>query len=156
MDQAFFSYKAEIIFQPEVTVTLTFDLLTSYSIGVFYWSCPSCMSSIKFLGPSTPHFLSGNHFSAKGHCDLSTQGHCELDFRPTELKFNRDLPLGMTNLHTMYSVLGPKRSSVIRGKPFFRSQGHGDLDLWPSYLKINRGHLLVMTNLHTKCEVLRP
>ena len=110
-------------------VTLTFDLLTSYLIGVFYWSSPSCIQSMKFLCPSILQLLSGNHFSPKGNCDLSAQGHCDLDFRPTELKINRDLPLGMTNLHTKYGVPGPRRSSVIERKPFFSSQGHGDLDL---------------------------
>ena len=157
MAQSFFSYWGKTIFQLKVTVTLTFDLLTSYSIGVvFYWSCPSCIPSMKFLGPSILQLLSGNHFSHKSHCDLTAQGHCDLAFRPTELKNNRDLPLGMANLHTKYRVPGPKRSSDSERKPFFSSQGHRDLDLWPFDLKINRGLLLVMTNLHTKYEVIRP
>ena len=95
---------------------MTFDLLTSYSIGVFYWSCPSCIPCMKYMGPSIIHLLSGNHFSAEGHCDFSVQNHCDLDFRSTELKIYRDLPLGMTNLHTKYRVPGPKRSLVIERK----------------------------------------
>ena len=131
-------------------VTLTFDLVTLKLIGVICWWWPTCTPSMKFLGPSK------NYFSAHRHCDLSAQGHCDLDFRRTDLKTNRGLLLGMANLHTKYGIPRPKHSSVIVRKPFFTSQGHHDLDLWPSVIKITRGQLLVMTNLHTKYEVPMP
>ena len=133
-------------------MTLTFKLVTSKSIGVIYWWWPTCTPSINFHGQSILQLLSKNNVSAHCHCDLSAQGHCDLDFRRTDLKINRGLLLGMANLHTKYGVPQPKRSSVIERKPFFTSQGHHDLDLWPSDIKINRSHLLVMTNLHTKYE----
>ena len=134
-------------------MTLTFNIVTSKSIGVICWWWPTCTPSINFHGQSILQLLSTNYFSAHCHCDLSAQGHCDLD---CDLKINRGLLLGMANLHTKYGVPRPKRSSVIEWKPSFTSQGHHDLDLWPSVMKINRGQLLVMTNLHTKYEVPTP
>ena len=141
--QAFFSYwaKTSVTDLTLTTVTLTFNLVTSKVIGVICWWRPTCTPSMMFLGPSK------NNLSA--HC------HCDLDFRRTDLKTNRDLLLGMANLHTKYRVPRPKHSSIIERKPCFTSQGHHDLELWPSDIKINRGQLLVMTNLHTRYEVPR-
>ena len=51
-----------VTFQFKVTVTLTLDVLTSKSIGVFYWALPTCIPSMKFLGQSVLQLLSGNHF----------------------------------------------------------------------------------------------
>ena len=99
------------------TVILTFNLVTSKLIGVICWWRPICTPSMKFLGPNK------NNFSAHCHCDLSAQGHCDLDFRRTDLKTNRDLLLGMANLHTKYGVPRPNCSSVIERKPCFTSQG---------------------------------
>ena len=52
------------LFFIKVTATLTFDLLTSKSIGVIFWS------SMMFVSPSVLQLLRGNHFSALGHRDL--------------------------------------------------------------------------------------
>ena len=51
-------------------MTLTFDLLTSQSIGVIYRLGPTFTASMKFLGISVLELLNKKHFSAEGYCDL--------------------------------------------------------------------------------------
>ena len=49
------SYHSETLFTFNDTVTLTFDPMTSKSIGVIYWSGPT---SVKFKGPLVQGMLS--------------------------------------------------------------------------------------------------
>ena len=53
-----------------VTVTLTFDLLTPKSIGVFHSIRATTLSSLKALGHRILELLSGNGFHSSGHCYL--------------------------------------------------------------------------------------
>ena len=102
----------------QVTVTLTFDLVTWKSIGVICQSWPMSLWSFMIPGLSVLELSSGNHFTASGHCDL--------DLWPSDLKINRGhLPV-MTNVPMKFRDPRPKRSWVIIRKPFycFRS-------LWP-------------------------
>ena len=105
-------------FQLTVTLTLTFDPLTSKSIGFICWWWPIHIPSMRSLGQSVLKLLIGNRFSCKGHTDL--------DLWPTDLKINRFHLLVMTNTPTKYEVPGSKRSQVIDRKPFlfyFRKRG---------------------------------
>ena len=65
-------------FQLTVTLTLTFDPLTSKSIGFICWSWLISLPSMRSLGQSVLKLLIGNRFSCKGHTDL--------DLWPTDLK----------------------------------------------------------------------
>ena len=103
----------------KVTMTLTFDLLTSKSIGVIYWSWPTCIPSMKILCPSVLQLLSGNKCDG---CDLD---HCDLDLWPSDLKINRGHLLVVTNLHIKYEVPGPKQKLFI-----------SSLSLWPFKLMV--------------------
>jgi hypothetical protein len=80
-----------------------------------------------------------------------SQGPCDVDLWPSDLKINRGHLLNMTNLHAKYEDCGSRNLKLLGGQAFF-SQGSHDLDLWPSDLKINRGQLLNMANLHAKYE----
>jgi len=114
-----------------VTVTLTFDLLTPKSIGVFYWIRAITLWSLKALGQRVLELLSGNGFHSSDHCDL-------------------DL-LTLKSIGVFYSIraitlwslkaLGQRVLELLSGNGF-HSSVHCDLDLWPTDLKINRDFLL--------------
>jgi len=109
--KAFSSYWSKIVFHIKVTLTLTFDPLTSKSIGFICWSWLISLPNMRSLGQSVLKLLIGNSFSCKGHTDL--------DLWPTDLKINMVHLLVMTNTPTKYEVPGSKRSQVIDRKPFF-------------------------------------
>ena len=69
----------------KVTVTLTFDRLTSKSIGIIY--TPRCMSvpNLRNLG-SFCVVIIRTRFGLYQYVD----GHCDLDLQPIDLKVNRD------------------------------------------------------------------
>jgi len=77
------SYSAETDFILRVTVTLTFDLLTPKSIGVFYLIRAITLWSLNALGQRVLKLLSGNGFHSSGHFDL--------DLLPTDPKIIRVL-----------------------------------------------------------------
>ena len=95
----------------KVTVTLTFDLLTSKSIGVLYQSPPTFHIKFEDRRPK-----------------CYDKGHCDLDFRSTDLKVNRGLVQVTTNHHVKFEDRRPERSLVI-GRTSFYDKSHCDLDL---------------------------
>ena len=66
----------------QVTVTLTFDLLTPNSVGIIFGQWPSKTPIMVSLSLKRFKLLSKQRFYAQAHCDL--------DLRPTEPKINRD------------------------------------------------------------------
>jgi len=64
------SYWAETVFTLWVTVSLTFDLLTPKSIGVFNSIRAITLWSLKAWAQRVLQLLSGNGFHSSGHCDL--------------------------------------------------------------------------------------
>jgi len=114
-------------------VTLTFDLLTPKSIGVFYLIRAITLWSLKPLGQRVLELLSGICFHSLGHCDL--------DLWPTDPK-----SIGVfyfIRAITLWSLkaLCQRVLKLLSGNGF-HSSGHCDLDLWPTDPKINRGLLL--------------
>ena len=65
-----FSYFQSTILLLQVTVTLTFDLVTWKSIGVICRSWPMSLWSFVIPGVSVLELSSGNHFPISSHCDL--------------------------------------------------------------------------------------
>jgi len=114
-------------------VTLTFDLLTSKSIGVFYSIRATTLWSLKALGQRALELLSGNGFHSSDHCDL--------DLSPTDPNINRVLQLNKSYHPMKFEGLSSKGTLVIE-RNGFHPLGHCDLDLWPTDPKINRGLLL--------------
>jgi len=51
------------------TVTLTFDLLTSKSIGIIFGSLPTKIPIIESLSLTGVKLISGKQIYAPGHCD---------------------------------------------------------------------------------------
>ena len=123
----------------KVPMILTFDLLTSKSIYVFYYSVPTSIASFKTIGPSVPSLLVKQAFCHEGPCDL--------DIWPTDLKINMGLLLLGTNLHIKFQDNRPKRSLVIGQTSFLLWRS-----LWPNDAKINMCILLLGTNLHIKFQ----
>ena len=74
-----------MVFTLRVTVTLTFNLLTLKSIGVFYLIRAITLWSLKALCQRVLELLSENGFYFSGHCDLYLW--------PTDPKINRGLLL---------------------------------------------------------------
>ena len=79
------SYWAETVFTLRVTVTLSIDLPTPISIGVFYSISAITLWRLKTLGQRILGLLSGNGFHSSGHCDL--------DLWPYDPEINRGLLL---------------------------------------------------------------
>jgi len=71
------------------TVTLTFDLLTSKSIGIIFGSLPTKIPIIESLSLTGVKLISGKQIYAPGHCDH--------DLWPTDPKINRNHIFFMTN-----------------------------------------------------------
>ena len=63
-------YHSDKLVRFKVTVTLTFNPLTSKSIGVIYWSGPASMSSLRAMGAGNVELSLGQAFRIQGHCDL--------------------------------------------------------------------------------------
>jgi len=110
-------------------VTLTFDLLTPKSIGVFDLIRAITLWSLKALGQRVLKLLSGNGFHSSNHCDL--------DHWPTDPKINR--VFNLIRAITLWSLkaLGQMVLELLSGNGF-HSSGHCDLDLWPTDPKLNR------------------
>ena len=64
-------YWMETHFQLNVTTTLTFDPLTSKSIGFICWSWPTCLQSLKSLGLSALQILVKTRISAEGNLKVT-------------------------------------------------------------------------------------
>ena len=114
------SYWAETVFTLWVTVTLTFDLLTPKSIGVFYSIRAITLWSLKALGQRVLELLSGNGFYSSGHCDL--------DLWPTDPKINKGLLLNKGYHPVKFEGSGSKGTRVIERK---RISLFGSLWPWP-------------------------
>ena len=65
-----FSFLQSTILLLQVTVTLTFDLVTWKSIGVICRSWPMSLWSFMIPGVSVLELSSGNHFPISSQCDL--------------------------------------------------------------------------------------
>jgi hypothetical protein len=108
-----------------VTVTLTFDPVTSKSIGVICKSRSMYLWSVMILGKSVLELSSENHFTISGHHDI--------DLWPCELKINRGHLQVMINLPMKFHDPRHMRSWVIIRKSFyyFGSPWPWPLTLWP-------------------------
>jgi hypothetical protein len=120
-------------------MTLTFDPLTSKSIGIIHWSSVMHQRSLRTNMRWVVKLLIGNRSYVEGNCD-------SLTFDP--LTPNQRTFLVMNNYNTTFEVPRPKCFLVIY------LQGQCYLDLLPLDPKIS-SHLLVMSNHHTKFEVPR-
>jgi len=89
-----------------VTVTLTFDLLIPFSIGVIYWPRLMHLWSIKPIGQSVDELLIGDDFYT----------YCDSDLRPSDPNFNRGHLLTKANAHVKYQANRSIRSQVIDRK----------------------------------------
>jgi len=89
-------------------VTLTFDLLTPKSIGVFCSIRAITLWSLKALGQRVLELLSGNGFHSSGHYDL--------DLWPTDPKINRGLLLNKGYHPMKFEGSGLKGTQVIERK----------------------------------------
>jgi len=112
--------------------SVTFDLLTPKSIGVFYSIRATTLWSLKARAQRVLKLLSKNGFHSSGHCDL--------DLWHTNSKINRGILLNKGSLWSL-KALGQRVLELLSGNGF-HSLGHCDLDLWPTDPKINRGLLL--------------
>ena len=119
------------LFSLRVTVTLTFDLLTPKSKGVFYLIRAITLWSLKAMGQRVLELLSGNRFHLSVYCDLDL-----LTLKSIGV-FNSIRAITLWSL----KALGQRVLELLSGKGF-HSSVHCDLDLWPTDLKINRDVLL--------------
>ena len=76
------SYWLETIFKEKVTVTLTFDLLTSKSLGVIYWSYPTTVWSFNYLVKGLSSYWSETTWSTEEQTDRPTDRQTD---RPTDI-----------------------------------------------------------------------
>jgi hypothetical protein len=91
LTKAFLSNWADKLFLVKVPVTLTFDLVTSKSIGVTKWSWQISMPNMKIVGQRILKLLGVQAFWSQGPCDL--------DLWPGALKIKSGHLLVVTNLH---------------------------------------------------------
>ena len=103
-------YCAEMAFTLKVAATLTFDLVTPKSKGVFYTLWLTSLPSLVNLGQSILKISCGNGFSMESRLDP--------DLRPSDPKNNRGLLHIMTNLPTKFGEPRSKRSQDIARKWF--------------------------------------
>ena len=89
-------------------MTLTFDLLTPISIGVFYLIRAITLWSLKALGQKVLELLSGNEFQSSGNCDL--------DLWPTDPNIKRVFYLIRAITLWSMNALGQKVLKLLRGK----------------------------------------
>ena len=121
------------------SVTLTFDLLTPKSTGVFYSIRAIILWSLKALGQRVLELLSGNGFHSSGHCDL--------DLWPTDPKINRGLLLNKGYHPMKFEGSGSKGTRVIERK---RSVTDGQTDKAKTICLPQRGGYII------KCTVTEP
>ena len=119
-------------------MTLTFDLLTSKSIGRILDSWWVSVWSFMIIGWLQSQLSSGNHFQI-------TMRH-DLDLWPFDLKINRAHPWLMVSKCMKFHDHRLITESVIVRKPFSKITMRHDLDLWPFDLKINRAHPWLMVS----------
>ena len=103
-------YCAEMAFTLKVAATLTFDLVTPKTIGVFYTLWPTSLPSLVNLGQSVVKIWRGNGFYIKGRRDL--------DLWPSDRKIKRGLLHILTNLPTKFGEPRSKHSQDIMQKWF--------------------------------------
>ena len=116
--KGYMRYWAETVFTLWVTVTLTFDLLTPKSIGVFYSIRATTLWSLKALAQRVLKLLSGNGFHSSSHCDL--------DLWPTDPKINRGL-LPNKGYHPMkFEGSGSKGTRVFERKEVWQTDRRTD------------------------------
>ena len=116
-------------------MTLTFDLLTSKSIGRILDSWWVSVWSFMIIGWLQSQLSSGNHFQI-------TMRH-DLDLWPFDLKINRAHPWLMVSKCMKFHDHRLITESVIVRKPF--SNNHAPWP-WPLDLKINRAHPWLMVS----------
>ena len=114
-------------------MTLTFDLLTSKSIGHILASWGVCMWSFMMIGVKGKQLCAGNHFQSFMHCDL--------DLWTFDLKMYRAHPCLMGSLHLKFHDDRCKGKAVMCRKPFSVIYV---LWPWPFDLKIYRAHPCLM------------
>ena len=118
-------------------MTLTFDLLTSKSIGRILDSWWVSVWSFMIIGWLQSQLSSGNHFQI-------TMRH-DLDLWPFDLKINRAHPWLMVSKCMKFHDHRLITESVIVRKPF--SNNHAPWPWpWPLDLKINRAHPWLMVS----------
>ena len=110
------------------TLTLTFDLLTWISIGVFYLSRTIYLPSLKLLGQSVLGVISCTRCSRLAWS-------LTLDLWPTDLNINRGHLLIKDYLPTKFEASGAKRSWVISciGEVDWHDLWPWPLTYWPDY-----------------------
>ena len=116
-------------------MTLTFDLLTSKSIGHILDSWWVSVWNFMIIGWLQSQLSSGNHFQI-------TMRH-DLDLWPFDPKINRAHPWLMGSKCMKFHDHRWITESVIVGNHFQITMRH-DLDLWPFDPKINRAHPWLM------------
>jgi len=126
-------------FTLHVTVTLTFDLLTPKSIGVFYSIRAITLWSLNALAQRVLELLSGNVFSLWVTVTLT------FDLL-TPKSIGIFYSIRATTLLSL-QALAQRVLKLLSGNGF-HSSGHCDLNLWPTDPKINRG-LLHNKGYHT-------
>ena len=104
--------RREPFFSNLCIVTLTFDLLTSKSIGHILASWEVCMWSFMIIGVKGKQLCAGNHFQE------FTGMHCDLDLWPFDLKIYRAHPWLIGSLHVKFNDDRCKGKAVMRRKPF--------------------------------------
>ena len=92
------SYHSDKLFVFKVTVTLTFDLMTSKSIWVIYCSPPVSMSKLRAM--------SAGNVKLSLWQDFNIQGHCDLDLWPDDLKISRGHLLVTPSLYVKFEGHG--------------------------------------------------
>ena len=102
-------FKTILLFQ--VTVTLTFDLVTWKSIGVICQSWSMYIFSFMILGVHVLELSSGNHLTGSSHHDL--------DLWPSDLKIKSGHQGVMINVPMKFHDPTRKPSWVINRKPFY-------------------------------------
>jgi len=118
-------------------VTLTFDLLTPKSIGIFYSIRATTPWSLKARAQRVLKLLSENGFHSSGHCDL--------DLWHTDQKINRGILLNKGYHPMKIEGSGSKGTWVIERERFslFGSLWPWPLTYWPQYQKglfLNKGY----------------
>jgi hypothetical protein len=108
-------------FHVQVTVTLTFNLMTSKSIGVIYWSFPMPIFILLTVGQVIFKLSLRQKFHVHGHCDL--------DLWRDDLKMNRGHLLVIPNTHVKFEDIGSRHCQVI-----IQTRISCSRSLWPWHL----------------------
>jgi len=116
----------------QITMTLTFGILTQTSIGIICRPWPSKTPIMVFLSLIGFKLFSGQGFYASDYRDLYI----------SYPKIDREQLWVMANYDTYY---GAPQLKLLSEQGLY-APGHCDHDLLPIDPKINRDHLLVMAN----------